>query len=1061
MKKKNLLSLGALTLSLGLVVSGCSTPGQKGETGETGPQGPQGEPGTPGADGKTYADVIVLNDAVEEGYHVTQDVFAVEVGSDESVTFTFTAEEGRPFDVITVVINETEYGPIFASTAEDGTTTATLELTNEQVGNSAQLRRATFATAATYGEDLIDAYHDSIVEKDPQIGHKHDATAEERVELSRDYEEAIELFAEGYSKAKAGLTTELDKLEDDATVQDKIACADKYLETAKKTLDDAYTAAVTAAKATAKEALDDLAATVTSTNYKEEDKTAQLTAAKGAVDAATTIAEIVKLVNETEVENKLEKGTYNKLYSNKSAAFALIDEAIAEVNDEETINEDVVSELEAWGVTVDAIPSKIAEKYYADISAATSFEIDEDGQPELAVKGAKEIRDSLANLYTELYNAIKNSYLAEIDASKVLATDDQKTVARSVISNASEDWKYNHKDAELADYYGTTGDTLIIALEEALAGLGNGQFDSERMVNASQEALADLEKLMQAELDSDADYKLACDATLVTGSETNYKLKNAQIGLADYQVDNPLWEETATEGEYTSKNVTVGVNQLPASVKVYFEDLKDEDGALDVSGIGGTYGVLKVQAKFDQVKGNFALIHQEANELYEAAQRTALGTKLTDDVDLTEDWNEKFADSSKYDMVDVSNARKAFESSSTLIYGDNGAKTKYDAYLEDLAVTDPYYSTKFNLDGTGTNLIESKLYTEYVALKDGILSNEKTQNDVNSYVASMETYYKEDVAKYETLAKDGLAEVVSKLKDTAKDDIPAINAIENRYQEVLKLLETDGYEFNTVTKLEEWYQDALVYVKDGTGTFASTVVASYLATVKTQIGNLTINEDGAWIHHNLWDDGIRPLLTAFRGGNLDLSSVPNAKEAFIQSGIEVGDDGKVKYALTTIEGIDAFFNDVIAVYNNLSESAEVYRPISEEAIPYFFNAIKAIEATDETKDAVIAATAQDIVAVINDWTDNNEKDGSSGFTALTDDTVKGWLELGEDGHLVVNTAGQAGMVTLKIGFLFDGNGKVKVGDGSSNSDALTGEGMTNVKEEFFKAITEGIDGVAE
>ena len=79
--------------------------------------------------------------------------------------------------------------------------------------------------------------------------------------------------------------------------------------------------------------------------------------------------------------------------------------------------------MEAWGVTVDAIPSKIAEKYYADISAATSFEIDEDGQPALAVKGAQEIKDSLSNLYTELYNAIKNSYLAEIDASKVLATE--------------------------------------------------------------------------------------------------------------------------------------------------------------------------------------------------------------------------------------------------------------------------------------------------------------------------------------------------------------------------------------------------------------------------------------------------------------------------------------------------------------------------------------------------------------------------------------------------------------------------------------------------------------
>ena len=556
---------------------------------------------------------------------------------------------------------------------------------------------------------------------------------------------------------------------------------------------------------------------------------------------------------------------------------------------------------------------------------------------------------------------------------------------------------------------------------------------------------------MQAELDSDADYKLACDATLVTGSETNYKLKNAEIGLADYQVDNPLWKVTATEGEYTSKTVRVGEEDLPASVKVYFEDLKDDNGALDVSDIAGDYGVLKVQDKFNQVKGNFALIHHEANELYEAAQRAALGEKLTNDADLTEDWNKKFLDSSKYDMVDVSNARKAFESSSTLIYGDNGAKTKYHEYLEDLDVTDPYYPTKFNLDGDGTTLIESKLYTEYVALKDGILSNEKTQNDVNSYVASMETYYKEDVAKYETLAKDGLAEVVSKLKDTHKGDIPAINAIENRYQEVLKLLEKDGYEFNTVTKLEKWYQDALKYVEDGVGTFASTVVTSYLGTVKTQIGKLTIEEVGAWIHHNLWDDGIRPLLTNIAAsGELTLSG--NQKAAFVQSGIEVGDDGKVKYTLTTIEGIDTFFNDVIAVYNNLAESAEVYRPISDKAMPVFEDALEAIKVTEANKGTIKGLVADDILTVINEWTDNDTK-----ADPINETDIVGCLVFDNDAEptkisIDLAKVGQL-YATKTIGF--------KLSDGKiGGKDALTAKGMEDVKKAFFEAI-KGIDGVAE
>ena len=81
MKKKNLLALSALVLSLGLTVSSCAgaqgekgDTGDKGDTGETGPQGPEGKPGQ---DGKTYIDVIVLP---VEGGTITQDKFAVTEG---------------------------------------------------------------------------------------------------------------------------------------------------------------------------------------------------------------------------------------------------------------------------------------------------------------------------------------------------------------------------------------------------------------------------------------------------------------------------------------------------------------------------------------------------------------------------------------------------------------------------------------------------------------------------------------------------------------------------------------------------------------------------------------------------------------------------------------------------------------------------------------------------------------------------------------------------------------------------------------------------------------------
>ncbi len=59
MKKRNLLSLSALVLSLGLVVTSCAgTPGAEGKPGAEGPQGPQGPQGEPGEPGKTYIDLL-------------------------------------------------------------------------------------------------------------------------------------------------------------------------------------------------------------------------------------------------------------------------------------------------------------------------------------------------------------------------------------------------------------------------------------------------------------------------------------------------------------------------------------------------------------------------------------------------------------------------------------------------------------------------------------------------------------------------------------------------------------------------------------------------------------------------------------------------------------------------------------------------------------------------------------------------------------------------------------------------------------------------------------------
>ena len=67
MKKRNLLSLSALVLSLGLVVTSCAgTPGAEGKPGAEGPQGPQGPQGEPGEPGKTYIDLLLKQEKMKQ-----------------------------------------------------------------------------------------------------------------------------------------------------------------------------------------------------------------------------------------------------------------------------------------------------------------------------------------------------------------------------------------------------------------------------------------------------------------------------------------------------------------------------------------------------------------------------------------------------------------------------------------------------------------------------------------------------------------------------------------------------------------------------------------------------------------------------------------------------------------------------------------------------------------------------------------------------------------------------------------------------------------------------------
>ena len=1148
MKKKNLLSLGALALSLGLVVSGCSTPGQKGETGETGPQGPQGEPGTPGADGKTYADVIVLNDSVEEGYHVTQDVFAVEVGSDESVTFTFTADEGQPFDVITVVINETTYGPIFASTAEDGTTTATLELTNEQVGNSAQLRRATFATAATYGADLIDAYYDSIVEKDPQIGHKHDAEDEEKVELSEDYEEAIELFAEGYSKAKTGLTTELGKLEDDATVQDKIACADKYLETAKKTLDDAYTAAVTAAKATAKEALDDLAAGVTSTNYKEEDKTAQLTAAKGAVDAATTIAEIVKLVNETEVENKLEKGTYNKLYEHKGTAFAAVEGALESVlaseegldSENEDEYEALVAGLEVWDVSVEKLPTAVANEYFAKISEATEFETYEadaedgsykKGQVVLAVEGKKAVEDSLQGLKDQLVENIKKSYLDEVDNSKVITSTESKNNIKGAIGSAVDSWLNKNKlTAKLTKYYSISsgadlgiinyGGTLVEAIESTLNSNHNyDAFQDERLDTAVSSAKAKLEAKAKEIKDSDKLYASAISATLInnTSSAYNgmYKI-NPYIGIndteneIDYRVDNPFILLTGMKEEKNTAGTVIGYYVSAAnvaglgnySVDKYIDGLFTDTG--DIESSEGTFEtpfkvnewlvgkLVEVGNVYDTGRDQYSSdILSELEKPAPATNASPLNGVIKAEGEIQrEDWEDLYGDTKDFTMDEAANSAKAFTIAGTLLEGTNGAHTAYEAKLEELAVSDEIYAEEFDV-GTGT--IKSELKAAYDALKEGVLKGEKTQDDVDDFVADIDSLYAKDITTFEARAKQRLADFASTVAE-GEVNVSEGDAVYVRHDEALELYGSVAYPCTNVTEIDEWYKEARLYVKGEQNTIMEDILSSDLKDFAKgllerlkKLDPIKITTDSTNASRVAWEALVDEIEVALEGddpltdvvvfqGYVDSTTKPNDRLFYrllstmtLPSGktvslddnetpeVSTDDTYELTYESETKEDLYVIYNDVVAIYNRL---VALEKSVDEALLDMIESAKEKIlsfndkAVSDEDRSEAVSTLKNDIVAEIQ------KIYGSSFTTQVLDQFVN------------ISVDGEAGSYAYNVSLVEDKfndltlahtNWIITIGATDIEGEEITFDLLEGELEDLVELVTSAvgaIDGVA-
>ena len=477
MKKKNLLALSALVLSLGLTVSSCAgaqgekgDTGDKGDTGETGPQGPAGEPGQ---DGKTYVDVIVLPTVTNDG-KIKQDKWAVEEGKNETVTFTFVPSDPEAEQVIVdFKINDTVVKDVIEPDA-DGNLTFTFTVDDSY--KSVQVTNATFVTPATYASKLVYTHFAELKAKDRLLlgsddgvegeGYVKEFNSDLTTENDKDYKGAALEDTSIFELAQdevARINEELEGLEDDATLTEKVNLVKTKAADSIKSIDEAYAELVSDAKLAAKEEAESTSDEITIDTYKDADRTNDLNSANAAIDAATTLVDIAKIVNSTPTTG-VKTGSFNTLISTKRDVLESLetayngvikDEAWLNVDeeDEDSVEayETFLAQLKAYGVENVSNPKEVYDSYVNQVSSATTFEkysadaadgSYKKGQIVLKVEGVKAIENSVVGTKEAIAKAVINQYFGEIDNSAALASSSNVKVAlKGVIEQAVADFE--------------------------------------------------------------------------------------------------------------------------------------------------------------------------------------------------------------------------------------------------------------------------------------------------------------------------------------------------------------------------------------------------------------------------------------------------------------------------------------------------------------------------------------------------------------------------------------------------------------------------------------------
>ena len=825
MKKKNLLALSALVLSLGLTVSSCAgaqgekgDTGDKGDTGETGPQGPEGKPGQ---DGKTYIDVIVLP---VEGGTITQDKFAVTEGENETVTFTFTPEETTNNLVLNFTVNSTVVADVITPN-EDGTLTFTLTVDDSY--QSVQVKNATFSNAVTYAQGLVTDALKAISDVDHLVGQ----TTENGVNVK--YATAP-LFNTSLYAMVADANTAIEKASEDAKEEGTKAQYDAAVAAANSEIakiNEAYSDALILAKENAKEEisklLDDSKYSNLKANegYKDEDRTNDLTNATSAIESATTLEAISNVVLTSAIKDGdttlLNVGSYPQLLTDKQSALKTLDDALAAVEgkepwmDEEATNHDLtITTLEGYGVDVGTLPSAIHNDYVAQVSSATSL-VKDGNDIVLAKEGKEAIEGTVKNIKDQLVAGIEASYIEEIDSSKAIADatnakNTLKGVIEGVISNFTYDDRNNTKT--ISDYISTTSGGLIYKIEEelntAVTSQGLTAFKTERAQKAVDNAIAQLEAQIDEINASDALYaSIFGDAVYDGETVVGYKTVENVLSWDDSdpaKVGNPF-VDSVTEGVTTAyktgtvKNHALWTPSLVQALEGTYKDLFDNLIANPTSINANTF--TKVEEELNKAltnqklryEGAVAFLNDELVSNFVTGQLN--GTTYVTEEGLSKVWTDAKATT----MSALSSLAKNVNDS---IQSLKDLDTALVTYVDGKATNDPDWKVLF--DGkTGSATWDA--VEEFVG---NALTNGTTESAINSFISSLDELYASDVAAYLEQSKDYAEQVY---QNTISNNLGMDKYLKVKAAYEAKLAILDGENApKTVTAINSWVESVEV-----------------------------------------------------------------------------------------------------------------------------------------------------------------------------------------------------------------------------------------------------------